>query len=367
MESTFEMNCEGALAVIALVVIMTAIGLPFLPREEFIVVLFSDGTPIQSSAKTWFRKPRRKPPDKSKSSVARAPILQLIVESFFQIKEPIREGRREREKVVSKTDKRNRKENFQEQFLPFRFCWLIVVLILNATATAIKIHEASKEPWESNLKPEAMASSANNFREEKSRHEIPAIERARQYVEKGNETLHIKSKDKKMLVNIKAKGEVREPEQLTSNNNVFASARLDEDGSDESKQAQISGRNRNIIHPFKVLSNRELPEGKGGSQRDGNRSRGGDHFKDIVIIVSDKKNNWGCKKSGLGQKVSKIGTREAKINLSEVPIGSYENHTESPETRVLHGGELSLVSYDFTFHCFLRLRKVSVDILHSHY
>ena len=194
--------------------------------------------------------------------VAMAPISQLIVKYFFQMKEPIREGKRERRKDVSKNDRRNRKENFQEQFLPFRFRWLIVVLILNVTTTSIKTHKASKEPWEGNRKPEAMASSANKFREEKSRHEIPAIELAWQYVEKGNETLHIKSKDKKMLVNIKAKGEVREPEQLTSNDNVFAITRLDEDGSDEGEEAQTSGRNHDIIHPFGGSSNRELPEGK---------------------------------------------------------------------------------------------------------
>ena len=96
MESTFEMNCEGALAVITLVVTMMTIGLPFHPREELIVVLFEDGIPIQSSAKTWFRKPRQKPPDKSKSFVAKEPISQLIVDYFFQMKKPIREGKQER-------------------------------------------------------------------------------------------------------------------------------------------------------------------------------------------------------------------------------------------------------------------------------
>ena len=62
--------------------------------------------------------------------------------------------------------------------------------------------------------------------------------------------------------------------------------------------------------------------------------------------VDRKKNNLSWKKSGLDQKVSKIGTREAKRNQFEVPIGSCEDHTESPETCVLHGGALSLVSYD---------------------
>ena len=177
MESTFEMNCEGALAVIALVVIMTAIGLPFLPREEFIVVLFSGGVANHSSTKTWFRNQRRKPPDKSKTAiVATAPISQLIVKYFFQKKEPIQEGRREREKVVSKNERRNRKENFQKQFLPFSSRWLIVVLLVNATGRSINNRRKSKDPREGNRKPEAMATSANEFCARKSRNKIPAVE-----------------------------------------------------------------------------------------------------------------------------------------------------------------------------------------------
>ena len=111
MESTFEMNCEGALAVIALVAIMMTIGLPFLPREEFIVVLFSGGVANHSSTKTWFRKPRRKPPDKMKTAiVAMAPISQLIVKYFSKRRnQSKREGKRERRSLARTTEEIERK------------------------------------------------------------------------------------------------------------------------------------------------------------------------------------------------------------------------------------------------------------------
>ena len=117
------------------------------------------------------------------------------------------------------------------------------MLILNATATAIKTHEASKEPWEGNLRPEAMASSVNKFCRKKSRRKIPAVELARRYNEKGNETPCTKSESEKMLEDIGTKGEVRDPQWLTSDNDIFASARLDEDGAVGGKDAHILNRN----------------------------------------------------------------------------------------------------------------------------
>ena len=105
------MNCEGALAVIALVVIMMAIGLRFLPKQEFIVELFFGGVANHSSTKTWFRNRRRKPPDKMKTAiVAKEPISQLIVEYFSKWKnQSERENERDGRMLARTTEEIERK------------------------------------------------------------------------------------------------------------------------------------------------------------------------------------------------------------------------------------------------------------------
>ena len=93
---------------------------------------------------------------------------------------------------------------------------MIVVLL---TATAIKNRRASKDPREGNQKPEAMTSSVIKFREKNLR--PPLLSDKERGKAKGNETLHIKNESGKMLVSIESKGEVRDPEQLTSDNDFF--------------------------------------------------------------------------------------------------------------------------------------------------
>ena len=143
MDPIFAMTLVEVLAAIVLITLQLTIAHSSGLQVELIVVSFLDQASLHPSEEIWFRKPRRKPLDKTRVIASRG-LSSHSIAKHLQRKELNHQGKQGRSAVVSKSDKRNQKQTFQIQFLPSSFRLLIVVLMTSVAASSsigIAIHQ----------------------------------------------------------------------------------------------------------------------------------------------------------------------------------------------------------------------------------
>ena len=171
-------------------------------------------------------------------------------------------------------------------------------------------------------------------------------DRARMYVEQGNETLRTKNKSKRTSVTIyhdvDAKSEVRDCKRLTLYNKNIASARPDiweARGKYEGGSAPNTSNDRTLTHPKSGFSKRETATmcGDRNSRHGSNRSRRLDSSHDDEIeMTTNAKRIISQADRGLAL------TKDVKISNLQRSYGILCNHIIGSATNnVAHGGALS--------------------------